>query len=200
MNDRIRRKEQPEPLRNSRRRVGRTVAGLSVVIGIFTFGGCSTHGIHLGEGRAIRVSDFADRGDAARRASTRLVIEGLDADAAAALYTGKDSAMELRRAQGSYERAIQVDPTNPYAYLALARHHLDGGDASEAANLVDQSAALFEAEGLRSPEVEVQLIGLRGLSFDAQGRPGEAALYLNRAGALAPGVWGDGYLSAEELW
>jgi tetratricopeptide (TPR) repeat protein len=145
------------------------------------------------------VSDFADRGDAARRASTRLVIEGLDADTAAALYTGKDSAMELRRAQGSYERAIQVDPTNPYAYLALARHHLDGGDATEAANLVDQSAALFEGEGLRSPEVEVQLIGLRGLSFDAQGRPGEAELYLHRAGALAPGVWGDGYLSAEEL-
>ncbi len=199
MNVQICRKDKPGPMRASRHRVGRTVAGLSAIIGIFTYGGCSTQGIYSGENRAIRVSGVADRGDPARRASTRLVIEGLDADTAAALYTGKDSAMELRRAQGSYERAVQVDPTNPYAYLALARHHLDGGDATQAANLVEQSAALFEAEGLRSPEVEVQLMGLRGLSFDAQGRPGEAALQLNRAGALAPGVWGDGYLSAEEL-
>ena len=145
------------------------------------------------------MSDVAERGDAARRASVRLVIQGLDADTAADLYLGMDSETELRRAQGSYERAIQVDPTNPYAYLALARHHLDGGDASQAVNLIDQSAALFEAEGLRSSEVNVHLIGLRGWSFESRGRLGEGELYLSRAARLAPNVWGDGSLSAEEL-
>ena len=195
----MRGKEKSAAIRTRPCRAGRTLAGLIALLSIFTDVGCSTRGIYSGEGRAIRVSDFASRGDAARRASTRLVIQGLDADVAAVVSSGNDSVMELRRAQGSYERAIQVDPTNPYAYLALARHHLDGGDATQAANLIDQSAALFEAEGLKAPEVDVQLIGLRGLNLEALGRTREAAGYLDRAKILAPGVWGDGYLSAEEL-
>ena len=173
--------------------------GLVILASIFTYSGCLSPGTDYAGGRALRVSDVAARGDAARRASVRLVIQGLDADTAADLYLGMDSETELRRAQGSYERAIQVDPTNPYAYLALARHHLDGGDASQAANLIDQSAALFEAEGLRSSEVNVHLIGLRGWSFESRGRSGEGEPYLRRAATLAPNVWGDGSLSAEEL-
>ena len=169
------------------------------LLGIFTYAGCQTQSSHYPGVIPLRVSDVAERGDAARRASVRLVIQGLDADTAADLYLGADSDTELRRAQGSYERAIQVDPTNPYGYLALARHHLDGGDASQAANLIDQASALFETEGLRSPEVSVHVIGLRGWSFESRGRAGEAELYLNRAAILAPGVWGDGSLSAEEL-
>ncbi len=173
--------------------------GLVTLVSIFTYSGCLTQGIDHTGGRALRVSDVAERGDAARRASVRLVIQGLEADTAADLYLGMDSETELRRAQGSYERAIQVDPTNPYAYLALARHHLDGGDATQAVNLIDQSAALFEAEGLRSPEVNVHLIGLRGWSFESRGPSGEGKIYLSRAATLAPNVWGDGSLSAEEL-
>jgi len=173
--------------------------GLVILASIFTYSGCLSPGTDYAGGRALRVSDVAARGDAARRASVRLVIQGLDADTAADLYLGMDSETELRRAQGSYERAIQVDPTNPYAYLALARHHLDGGDATQAINLIDQSAALFEAEGLRSSEVNVHLIGLRGWSFESRGPSGEGAIYLSRAATLAPNVWGDGSLSAEEL-
>jgi len=137
----------------------------------------------------IRVSDAIGLGDPARRASTRLVVQGLEAD----------EAGESERAQGSYERAVQVDATNPYVYLALARHHLDGGDAAHATYLIDQAAALFEAEGMREPRVGVHLIGLRGRAMQLAGRSEEAILYLDRAGAMAPSIWGDGVLSAEEL-
>ena len=130
-----------------------------------------------------------DVGDPARRASVGLVVEGLAADEAG-LAT---------RARGSYERAIQVDSTNPYAYLALGRHHLDVGDPAEAGNFIDQSAALFEAEGLDSPRVNVHLIGLRGWAFAVQGRSTAAGPYRDRAASLAPEVWGDGYLAAGEL-
>lgn len=139
--------------------------------------------------RPIRVSDAAGLGDPARRASTRLVVQGLDSDAAG----------QSQRARGSYERAIQVDATNPYAYLALARHHLDGSEADHATYLVDQAAALFEAEGMREPRVGVHLMGLRGRAMQATGGGEDAELYLERASELAPEIWGDGYLSAEEL-
>ncbi len=137
----------------------------------------------------IRVSDAVGLGDPARRASTRLVVQGLDAD----------QAGETERAQGSYERAVQVDATNPYAYLALARHHLDGSDIEHATHLIDQAAALFEAEGMREPRVGVHLIGLRGRAMQMSEEDADAALYLDRAAVMAPAVWGDAYLSAEEL-
>lgn len=151
--------------------------------------GCRTRPPAESPVRGVRVGDVLEVGDPARRASVRLVAQGLDADRAG----------ELRRARGSYERAIQVDPTNPYAYLALARHNLDGGSPGDALNLVDQAAALFDAEGLRSPEVDVHLIGLRGWDLESRGRPGEANLYVERAAALDPLLWQDGYLSAQEL-
>jgi len=151
--------------------------------------GCRTRSAAESPVRGVRVGDVLEVGDPARRASVRLVVQGLEAD----------QAGQLRRARGSYERALQVDPTNPYAYLALARYNLDGGTPGDASDLVDQAAALFEAEGLRSPEVDVQLIGLRGWDLQSRGRPGEASLYLERAAGLDRVVWEDGYLSAEEL-
>ena len=54
--------------------------GLVTLLSIFTYSGCLTQGIDFAGGRALRVSDVAARGDAARRASVRLVIQGLDAD------------------------------------------------------------------------------------------------------------------------
>lgn len=169
--------------------LSRALGWIGLALVIFTYSGCSTMGVPSRSGQSLRVSEAADQGDAARRASMRLVVQGLDAD----------GEYQFRRAQGSYERAIQVDPTNPYAYLALARHHLDGGDSTEAANLIDQAAALFEAEGIRSPRVEVHLVGLRGWEYDRAGRSSEAATLRNRAAAQAPDVWGDGYLRPEEL-
>jgi tetratricopeptide (TPR) repeat protein len=142
----------------------------------------------------IRVSDAVGLGDPARRASTRLVVQGLEADAAHA----------YERARGSYERAIQVDATNPYAYLALARHYVDleaadPRDAERSLLLIDQAAALFEAEDMREPRVGVHLMGLRGRAMRTTGQEEDAALYLDRARALSPAIWGDEYLSAEEL-
>ena len=146
----------------------------------------------VSEVRPIRVSDAVGEGDPARRASTRLVLQGLESDAAG----------QSERARGSYERAVQVDATNPYAYLALARHELDG-DAAEPGEqvgyLIDQAAALFEAEGMREPRVGVHLLGLRGRAAHRSGQGESAELYLQRARDLSPEIWGDGYLSAEEL-
>lgn len=136
----------------------------------------------------MRASEMLDSPDPARRASTRLVIQGLDADA----------NFDPVRARGSYERAIQVDPTNPMAYLALARHDLDALEGQRALQLLEQASGLFEAEGLRVDRVGVQLMGLRGRAYEIIGEEGGPEL-LDRAAALAPEVWGDGDLSPEEL-
>jgi Flp pilus assembly protein TadD len=133
----------------------------------------------------LRVSQVDDRGDPRRRASLRLVIAGLQADGA--------------RAAASFERAIQLDATNPYAYLALARHHAEGSSPAHGAQFLDQAYALLEAEGALSPGVEPHLIGLRGVIQRRSGQHVEADRKLARARALAPGVWGDGSLSAAEL-
>ena len=134
---------------------------------------------------------MAGLGDPARRASQRLVLQGLEDDVA-------DSA---EQALASYERALQIDPTNPYAYLALARHHIDAMQPDSARGFVEQAAALFDSQGGRTPEVDVHLIGLRGAAFLAGA--GDASQSgeddLARAALLSPTVWGDGYLSAEEL-
>ena len=137
----------------------------------------------------IRVSKALGLGDPARQASTRLVVQGLDAD----------EAGQIQRARGSYERALQVDPTNPYAYLALARHALDVGEPNDAIDFIEQAAALFEAEGLRQPEVGVHLIGLRAQAFEVAGRTEESELYFETAAEMAPHIWQDGSLSATEL-
>ena len=137
----------------------------------------------------FRISEVVDQGDAARRASLRLVIDGLDADAAGL----------ADRARGGYERAIQVDPTNPYAYLAIARHHVDGTDPSRALPFLDQAEALFRAQGEISPRVEAHLTGLRGEAFYVSGQIAEGVSLLERARESGSRVWEDGHLSATEL-
>ena len=91
--------------------------------------GCATP---LRRGGPLRVSDMSEEGDPARRASTRLVVQGLDSDAAA----------QPTLAVSQYERAIQIDPTNPNAYLAMARHHADDAPRLSLSYL-DQAAILF---------------------------------------------------------
>lgn len=127
--------------------------------------------------------------DAARDGSLRLVIEGLDEDQA-----GRPS-----RALAKYERAIRVDPTNPFAFLALARHHLESGAADEASAFLDQARALFEAEGELGPSVDVWGLGLRAGIERALGRDQRAASLFDRARQLSPEIWGDERLSAKEL-
>lgn len=136
-----------------------------------------------------RVTDFLGRGDPARQASLRLVVQGLEAE----------QRQRVAPARVDYERAIQVDATNPWAYLALARYYVEQAEVGRVDALLDQAAALFEAEGLREARIGVYLIGLRGSAFALQGREVEATIYLQRAGSLSPMVWGDGQLSAGEL-
>jgi len=139
------------------------------------------------EAASLHISDAAQEGDATRRASMRLLLQGLD----------EDSAGHANAALSAYERAIQIDATNPYAYLALARHEVDAHDWNGAREAVDQAELLFGEEG--APGVEAHLAGLRGAAAAGKGYGAEAEPLLDRASRLAPSVWGDGQLSADEL-
>lgn len=118
-----------------------------------------------------------------------MVLKGLDAD----------SSNQSERALGTYEEALRVDPTNPYAYLAIARHHAGGREPEWALSFLDKADALLRAEGSLSPRVEPHLIGLRGQALYASGQIDAGVPYLERAWELAPDVWTDGQLSAMEL-
>lgn len=137
----------------------------------------------------VRISELVAVGDPARRASLRIVLNGLDAD----------MASNSDRALGTYEEALRVDPTNPYAYLAIARHHAGSSDPEWALSFLDKADALFRAEGGPSPRVEPHLVGLRGQALYASGQVDAGLPYLEQAWALAPEVWTDGQLSAAEL-
>lgn len=137
----------------------------------------------------LTVSSALGQGDARRDASLRLVIAGLDEDAA-----GRPDGALAR-----YQRAVRVDATNPFAYLALARHHLEAGSPGEAEAFLEQSRALFETQARLGPEVDVWGLGLRGAIERALGREDRAASYFEAARALAPEVWEDEHLSAGEL-
>lgn len=147
-----------------------------------------------------RVSELASLGDARHRASQRLVVEGLEFDARG----------DAARARGRYERALGVDASNPWAYLALARHYVDAGEGRAALSYLDRAESLFEAQepapsspGVRGAEAtsgsQAHRVGLRGEALAQVGRVGESRALLERAARLAPGVWGDGHLAADEL-
>ncbi|MDJ0866692.1 MAG: tetratricopeptide repeat protein [Myxococcota bacterium] len=146
--------------------------------------GCATFQPGNGRVEPFRMSSVVSEGDAQRRASTRLVIQGLDAS--------EPAALEL------YQRALQVDPTNPWAYLALARQRAMGPRPAEALSALDQAESLLRAEGSLTPGVDAHVRGLRGLALlgsgDARGRR-----LLEEAQRMAPDAWGDGRLDAPEL-
>jgi len=153
--------------------------------------GCALPGAYFPSigGEGLHLSELSGQGDAARRASLRLVLEGLDADAA-----GRPD-----RALGLYEQALRVDSVNPYVYLAMARHFAESENPDRALRFLDQSESLLAAEDAKGPRVEAQLVGIRGVVYAADGNSEEAALLLKRARQLAPRTWSDGRLSAEEL-
>ena len=137
----------------------------------------------------LTASAALGRVDSARDASLRLVIAGLDEDAA-----GSPS-----RALASYQRAVRVDSTNPFAYLALARHHVEGNSLDEANAFLDQSRSLFEAEDRLGPSVDVWGVGLRAWIDRARGRDDLAGPRFEAARQLSPEIWRDERLSAAEL-
>ena len=135
------------------------------------------------------LTEVAQEGDAARRASMRLVLRGLD----------EDQALRPAQALALYERALQVDPNNPFAYLALARHHADGEDPQRALAFLDKAEALLAHSEWRSPGLEADLVGIRGAALYASGRIPSALPLLERARHLSPTVWNDARLDASEL-
>jgi tetratricopeptide (TPR) repeat protein len=135
------------------------------------------------------LEDVQEQGDERRQASTHLVREGLRDDAADA----PDLALDR------YRMALRVDPSNPWAYLALARHELDRDEPRRALAALERSRSLLELEGPPPPRVEAHLVGLRGAVLEALGRHDEARPLLAEARDRAPGVWSDGHLHPDEL-
>lgn len=138
---------------------------------------------------AITLTDVLEDGDDRRRASNHLVDEGLEADDLA----------DAGRALDRYELALKIDPANPWAYLALARHELEDGEPRRALASLDRCRSLLESYGELSPRVETHLFGLRGGALEALGRDTEAYDLLAEARRRAPDTWGDGMLAASEL-
>ena len=136
-----------------------------------------------------RVSDTVASGDDQFRASQRLVLEGLDAD----------ERGDTARAHSRYERALQVDASNPWVYLALARHYVEQGDAGPALAHLDRAEALLDAQEPPSPGARVHCDGLRGAALALEGNESEARPLLDSAARAAPDLWGDGVLGASEL-
>jgi tetratricopeptide (TPR) repeat protein len=162
------------------------VAARSVLITALVLAfGCAP----LPRARAPRVSETVSSGDDQFRASQRLVMEGLDAD----------ERGDTARARSRYERALQVDPSNPWVYLALARQYVEAGDPGPALAHLDRAEALLDVQGSASPGARVHCDGLRGAALALEGNEAEARPLLESAARRAPGVWGDGRLSASEL-
>lgn len=182
-------------MRRGRRHLARDVAPraralpLVLVALALWLGACPRLPVRIADEPSLHLHELLDVGDPTRRASLRLVLEGLEADARG----------ESRRAQGLYDRALQIDSGNPYAYLALARHHVERGHAEAALDHLARARDLAESEDA-SPRVEVHLDGLRGAALALRGAGGEGDPWLARAARAAPGVWGDGRLEAEELY
>jgi tetratricopeptide (TPR) repeat protein len=156
-------------------------AAVLLMIGL---AGCAT----LRQPQELRLGTLASEGDPQRRASIRLVLDGLDADAEG----------QYRRALSRYERAIRVDANNPYALLAIARHFVEVQDFEQANAYLDEASVLFDSLDLRSPGAETHLMGLRGAALRLD-RPWDAEPLLAEAAARSPDVWSDGFLAAEEL-
>lgn len=135
-----------------------------------------------------RLQDVAHEGDGARLASNRLLLDALS-----------DRSADTPRADERIRRALQVDPTNPWAYLVMAREQVTRGSAPEGLAALDQASALLRREGEIPPAVGVHFTGLRGVARLNMDDPEGAAQFLSEASRRAPDVWSDGRLDASEL-
>lgn len=133
----------------------------------------------------LRISERAAQGDARRRASMQLVLDGLT----------EETLGHAANARARYDDALKLDPNNPYVALALARSEIFGGDADRGLAQLERYEALAPAEALAAAHVA----GLRGAALARLGQSGLARPYLEEARSLAPSVWGDARLDAREL-
>jgi tetratricopeptide (TPR) repeat protein len=165
------------------------IARLALALAALFAAGCAALAPGLAPSPSLHLSTLADEGDATRRASLRIVLDGLRADAAG----------DLERAQGLYQRALQVDSSNPYAYLALARQSVQRAEPEVALEYVARAEDLLASEPERSPGADAHLDGLRGAALTLEGRRVQGNELLERAAQRAPDVWSDARLDAEEL-
>lgn len=100
-------------------------------------------------------------------------------------------AGRTRMAAGDYgaaleqlERAIAVDPGNPYAYYYLAELHLLHHTYDQAIAFADRAASLSET---RAPDWASRAYTLQGNAFEAAGRFADARGAYTRAIQAAPG-------------
>jgi tetratricopeptide (TPR) repeat protein len=156
-----------------------------LVLGLASACAITSRGAARTTAAPLRVSTLAQDGDARRRASTQLVLDGL------AIETRGGA----RDAVARYEDALKVDANNPLASLALARFEVFAGDPDRGLAHLDRYAALA---GGRS-DAAAHLAGLRGAALAKLGKRALAAPYLEEARALAPAVWADGRLDPSEL-
>ena len=133
---------------------------------------------------ALRIGTLASEGDARRRASMQLVLDGLASEMRGA----------SREALARYEDALKIDANNPSASLAFARYEIFAGDAARGLAHLDRYETLAGASAAAE-----HVAGLRGAALARLGKPGLARPYLEEARALAPSVWGDARLDAREL-
>lgn len=157
----------------------------SLLLAVVWTAGCQVPVATTLPGEPLHVSRVAGEGDAARRASLRLVLSGLDADEA-----GRSA-----EASSLYERALQVDPTNPYAWLALARQEVFEGDPDRGLANLDKAEALLASDDAAA----AHLAGIRAAGLRAVGQPGLAEPFMREARERAPAAWADGKLDAAEL-
>ena len=162
----------------------RSVFLVAACLGLIVASGCAAP-----RREPVRISQLTEHGDTRRQASVRLVEEGLDAEMAGA----------SERALSRYHNAIQIDPGNPFAYLALARYYVSVDDPTRALEHLDRAQSLLDPAGSISLRISPHLLGLRGGALAEMGRDAEAERLLARARQLAPSVWGDGRLDPGEL-
>ncbi len=134
---------------------------------------------------ALRIGASAQEGDARRRASTQLVLDGL----------ASEMRGDAREATARFEDALKVDANNPLAALAFARSEIFDGDVERGLAHLDR----FEALGGARSGAQAHVAGLRGAALMRLGKRALALPYLEEARALAPAVWGDARLDPREL-
>ena len=164
---------------------GRARALAALLFAALALASCQSPAPRPLPGDPVRLSRIAGAGDAARRASMRIVLAGLDAD----------SAGRSAEASSLYERSLQVDPTNPYAWLALARQEVFEGDPDRGLSHLDKAEALFGSDETAA----AHLAGIRGAGLRAVGQAAFAEPFLREASERAPALWADGVLDAAEL-
>jgi len=178
--------------RTARSRASRVLhvwLGVALLGGAFALlSGCAGIG-RAPRGAALRISDVERLGDPQTQASTWLVVQGLDAEVASA----------PQRALSRYAGAIQTDPNNPLAYLALARYYADIGDSERALENLDRTQSLLDPDSSLYRGALPHLVGLRGWVLVESGDAAAAGPLLDEARQLAPAVWDDGRLDASEL-